>query len=327
MTNKKSAVDVLSDSERFGAVGSASALVDAIERQQRMFEPLDRIANSSLGKLDVFEQMARGGFLDHLGLVDKTALAFADLGGRGTLFESMRRHQEMFEHTTMLASVYGSHKALFDAGVFSDVTSLRDFTKTLGSPFEMTRAYDTIARLQESIARSYAVDHVPLWGAHLATIAAPSSALLGTGMFDRATGILSAFDAIGASLAWLRPDERGEPTFAAAALVKRSPPKASSVRRINVSCNVQCSICDDPMLVQAKNFHWESDDEIVIDLGVVPICSACTRRAQDDPSYWSEHLAHLMRPRFELIDGGGDGGGEPAAEGILRIVDDDERDA
>ena len=160
----------------------------------------------------------------------------------------------------------------------------------------------------------------------------PSLAALRDGIISPASGLMIA-DSLEQQgiLTWERLGKRN-PAFGAAVFFAAPPspqvPPPSS-RTLLIECHVSCSICGDPMIAAGEERCWESPGKLHISIAVIPICSACTRKATESPDYWDAHLAHLIgksRPVLRLIRGKGKGESASGRRGHLRLVKPEEDD-
>ena len=258
------------------AVAGRHGMLNSITGQLRVSDSLG-LANQ-LGKFDM-QGLAAVGLADHACHLHKTFADSLALGDQYRLAGSAASFSEMLDRSKAMGDMHALHKSLFASDAMLSIKSVHESMARIGAASELLGGYAAMARLHDGIEKHVGLDHAKLWGNHLAGIAAPSMSLLATGMFDRPTGLLSAFDGAKGTLTWLRQLDESESALVSAAALMTAEVAEPAPRRITVRTDVRCNICDDPMLVRGESFHWVSEEEVVINLGVVPICPACTRRA------------------------------------------------
>ncbi len=212
------------------------------------------------------------------------------------------------------------------------LTATQIDTGVLGVSSLLDRYVDTLQDLHGRIAGLYQNPLASVLDKSLQESIFPSLAALRDGIISPASGLMMA-DLLERQgiFTWEGPDKRtpvvGSAVFFAASPSLQSLPPSS--RKLLIECHIDCSICGDPMIAEGEEWYWESQRKLRVFIRIVPICSACARRAKESPDYWDDHLTHLKgkaRPQLHLIRGKGNGGTGPKSRSHLRLVKPEEND-
>jgi len=191
---------------------------------------------------------------------------------------------------------------------------------------------DTLRDLQKQIAGFYNNDLFDSLNKSLQESIFPSLVALKEGVIGPAAGLMITDPLRQHGIfSWEWPSDEA-PVFGSA-IFFAAPPSLrqipSSSRELFIECQIVCSICGDPMLVENEERYWNSPRKLTISIDIVPLCSACTQRADGSPEYWLANLSHLIerdRPALRLIRGRGTGSTGPKKLGHLRLVKPEENE-
>ena len=98
---------------------------------------------------------------------------------------------------------------------------------------------------------------------------------------------------------------------------------------VTIECEVLCWICGNSLYTPDERRHWMSTSQVRIEFRVFPLCPVCTEKAKDDPDYWLRHLPSPDTrddPRWPVIRGQGEEGGDGSSPPNLRLVKPSEED-
>ena len=205
-------------------------------------------------------------------------------------------------------------------------------TKAFGISTALNPYIESLRDIQGHLARSFNQDLFRSFSKDLRESIYLSLAALREGVIGPATGLMIADPLKQHGIfSWEWPSDK-EPIFGSAIFFAARPSLQqipSSSRELFIECHISCSICGDPMLVENEERYWNSPRKLTISIDIVPLCSACTQRANGSPEYWSENLSHLIereRPLLRLIRGRGTGGTGSKRRDYLRVVRPEENE-
>lgn len=212
------------------------------------------------------------------------------------------------------------------------LTATQIDTGVLGGSSLLDRYADSLRDLHGRIASLYHDSLFNVLDKSLQESVFPSLAALRDGIIGPLSGLMIADPLERHGMFTWEGSGKRNPAFGSAVFFAASPSLQQlppSSRKLFIECHIDCSICEDPMIAEEEERYWESPGKLRVSIRIVPICSACTRRAKESPDYWDEHLAHLIgksRPSLHLIRGKGNGGTGPKSRSHLRLVKPEEND-
>jgi hypothetical protein len=275
------------------------------------------LASIGIGDLGLKASLAGSTALEHAALTTSLVNSLQEIGNSGRLLRDQLHALDMHDATRQIQDLL--------AGFQVDLNAL-------GIVSPVDRYVDTVRDLQRQFANIVDKSLFNSFNHNLRESIFPSLAALRDGIIGPASGLMIAdpLERHGI-LTWEGTGKRN-PSFGSAAFFAASPdlqPLPPSSRKLFIECRIECSICGDPMLVEGEERYWDSPGKLRVSIRIVPLCSACTRRAKESPDYWDEHLAHLIgkaRPVLRLIRGKGKGEPVSKRRGHLRLVKPDEQD-
>ena len=108
---------------------------------------------------------------------------------------------------------------------------------------------------------------------------------------------------------------------------------------IQIACEVSCLMCGDPLFSDGGEIRLTSRAEPIVRVSVAPWCPRCEHAMEENPEYESQCMEQLLqflddrsRPRYHLLQGGGEGTKPPRGRQLFTLVkviptgDEDERD-
>ena len=156
------------------------------------------------------------------------------------------------------------------------------------------------------------------WQSEFAKTVIPSLGVLGMD-WQRPIGVLASLgDAdLGASMSWMSSHD--------VAGVATMLPHVEARPEIRIEVSITCAFCSHDMIADQRRFRWKGNRKGLLDLSIVPICTECQHRSNEDPTYLSRALRKLEAPTLRVVTSNGTSDGVP--RGKLHLVRDERPDA
>lgn len=232
------------------------------------------------------------------------------------LSDSMRALTEAFHVSDSMRAVTSAFQNQRD---LLGISKLHDLGLGLEAVVGRSAMRDCLApfmKLDRSLGSVLESSSYGRWQSDFAQTVMPSLGLLGM-EWQRPIGVLASFgDAdLGASMSWMSSNE--------IAGVAAMLPHVETRSEITIEVSITCAFCGHDMIADKRRFRWKGNRKGLLDLSIVPICTECQHRSNEDPTYLSRALRELEAPTLRVVTSNGTSDGVP--RGKLRLVQD-ERD-
>jgi hypothetical protein len=256
------------------------------------FGAMDRLHEKLARATDPFG-LAKFSSFGHIGAIDRSSSAFALSDSLRAVTGALQMQRDLLGTSKLFELAKGLEAVVGRSAMHDSLAPFMKLDRALGSALET----ETYARWQSEFTKTVA----------------PSLGLLGM-EWQHPVGVLAtlATPELGASMSWTADE-----TSAVAALL----PQEAARSEITIEVSITCAFCGHDMIADQRRFRWKGNRKGLLDLSIVPICTECQHRSNEDPTYLSRALRELEGPMLRVVTSNGTSDGVP--RGKLRLVQDD----